>query len=105
MICEGSESIAIGLLLPIVSKVWHLTIMEEAIGLTLINIGMPLGSFLQGYSDKHGRSPFVKLVSVIIVVFGFLSTITWSFPSFVIARFFYEIGIGMCLPLTAAYAT
>ena len=32
------------------------------------------------------------LDAAILVIFGLLSTISWSFPSFVVFRFFYEMG-------------
>ena len=67
-----------------------------------MNIGFPIGSFLQSFSDNYGRYPFTTLDAIILVVFGFLSTISWSFSSFVFFRFFYEIGIGFCVPLISA---
>ena len=89
-------------MLPVLKQYFHLTTIELAIGLTLINIGLPLGSFLQSFSDNYGRAPFVFLDAVILIVFGLLSAISWSFSSFVVFRFFYEIGIGFCLPLVSA---
>jgi MFS family permease len=103
LIAEGAETIAIGFLLPIISQQWHLTILQESIGLTLMNLGMPLGTLIQGYSDKYGRAPFIFLDAVVLFIFGLISAVAWDFPSFVVARFFYEIGIGICLPLTACY--
>lgn len=38
-------------------------------------------------------------------MFGFLSCICTNFTFFVIVRFFYGIGIGIALPLTATYIT
>ena len=102
ILCEGAETIAIGFMLPVLKQYFHLTTIELAIGLTLINIGLPLGSFLQSFSDNYGRAPFVFLDAVILIVFGLLSAISWSFFSFVVFRFFYEIGIGFCLPLVSA---
>ena len=89
-------------MLPVLKQYFHLSTLELAIGLTLINLGFPLGSFLQSFSDNYGRSPFVFLDTVIIIAFGLLSVISWSFYSFVVFRFFYEIGIGFCLPLTSS---
>ena len=89
MVCEGAETIAIGMLLPIIKNSWNITTMEEAIGLTLINIGFPLGSFLQTYSDKYGRKPFITLDASLLVIFGILSVISWNFPIFIFFRFIY----------------
>ena len=75
------------------------------VGLTLINFGMPLGAFLQGYSDRFGRSVFVLINGSITFLFGLLSVIAWNFPSFILLRFLYDIGIGMCLPLASVYVT
>jgi predicted MFS family arabinose efflux permease len=33
-----------------------------------------------------------------------MSAMAWNFPAFVVIRFFYEIGIGMCMPLTSYYS-
>jgi MFS transporter, SP family, major inositol transporter len=91
------------LLLPVLRKEWHLSLTSAAVGLTLMNIGMPLGSFLQGYSDNIGRSKFVLLDAIILIVFGLASVVAPNFHFFVAIRFFYEIGVGICMPLTCAF--
>ena len=73
--------------------------------MTLINIGMPLGSFLQSFSDNFGRRPFVLLNIVLLIFFGLISVFSWSFPVFVVSRFFYEVGIGISLPLSNFYTS
>ena len=73
--------------------------------MTLINIGMPFGSFLQSFSDNYGRKPFVFLNILVYLTFGFLSTISWSFAIFVFLRFMCEIGTGMILPLTSTFTS
>ena len=99
----GSQMMALGLLLPVAHKQWNLTTLEESIGLTIITIGTPIGSILQGYSDQIGRSPFVLLNAAISLIFGLLTAISWSFPVFVISRFFIAVAIGIFLPLIGCY--
>jgi MFS family permease len=43
--------------------------------------------------------------AIITSIFGFLSCFCTSFTFFTIVRFFYGIGIGIALPLTATYIT
>ena len=95
----------IGFRLPFITSLWNLTVFEQSFALFLIGFGMVLGSFLQSYSDNIGRKPFMLIDAIILFVFGLLSTISWNLNSFVIIRFCYGIGIGMCLPLTSTYSS
>ena len=66
---------------------------------------MPIGSFLQGFSDNHGRKLFILIDAMLLLTFGLFSVVSWNFPIFVVSRFFYEVGIGMSLPLVTAYTS
>lgn len=73
--------------------------------ITVVYLGVSLGSYLETYSDKYGRYKFLLVDAIITSIFGLLSCLCTSFTFFVIIRFFYGIGIGIALPLTATYIT
>jgi MFS family permease len=103
-ITEAAEAIASGLLLPIIKTQWHLNTIELSMGLTIINLGIPLGSLIQGLADKYGRKAFILIITFVLIFFGVMSAMAWNFPAFVVIRFFYQLGIGMSMPLTSLYA-
>jgi len=64
-----------------------------------------MGSYLQIYSDRYGRHTFITWDAALQCFFGLFSCICWNYSSFLIARFFYGVGIGICLPLSISYIT
>jgi MFS family permease len=70
-----------------------------------VYLGVSIGSYLQTYSDKYGRYTFITWDALLQTIFGLLSCVCYNFNTFLIARFFYGIGIGVCLPLSATYIT
>jgi MFS family permease len=70
-----------------------------------VYLGVAIGSYLQVYSDKYGRNAFIEWDAALQTVFGLLSCFCWNYDVFLLARFFYGIGIGICLPLSASYIT
>jgi len=73
--------------------------------ITVVYLGVSIGSYLQVYSDRFGRYTFITWDAALQCFFGLFSCICWSYESFLFARFFYGIGIGICLPLSASYIT
>jgi MFS family permease len=73
--------------------------------ITVVYLGVTAGSYVQIYSDKYGRYSFVTYDAIMQTVFGLFSCICWNYGSFLVARFFYGVGIGICLPLSASYIT
>ncbi len=71
----------------------------------MVYLGVSIGSYLETYSDKYGRYRFLLADAIITSIFGLLSCVCTSFGFFVVVRFFYGIGIGIALPLTATYIT
>jgi MFS family permease len=71
----------------------------------VVYVGVSIGSYLETYSDRYGRYKFLLIDAIITSIFGFLSCVCTSFTFFAIVRFFYGIGIGIALPLTATYIT
>ena len=71
----------------------------------MVYSGVATGSYLQMYSDRFGRYSFILYDTILQSVFGVVSCFCWSYGSFLVARFFYGVGIGICLPLSAAYIT
>lgn len=71
----------------------------------MVYLGVSLGSYIETYSDEYGRHKFLLWDSIITSIFGLASCLCYSFYPFVIIRFFYGIGIGIALPLTATYIT
>jgi len=73
--------------------------------ITVVYVGVAFGSYLQVYSDKHGRYAFITYNAILQSLFGLLSCVCWNYSSFLVARFFYGVGIGICIPLSATYIT
>lgn len=102
---EGAESIVLGLMIPELDKEWGIGTFEKSLLITMVYIGVGLGSYLQTYSDVYGRYKVLLIDAIIACVFGLVSVFSMGFNFFLFARFFYGIGIGMALPLTATYMT
>lgn len=102
---EGCETIVLGLLLPVLAEEWQLGKFEQSLLITIVYFGVAIGSYLQVYSDRFGRYAFITWDAGMQTLFGLFSCICWNFNSFLLARFFYGIGIGICLPLSASYIT
>lgn len=73
--------------------------------ITVVYLGVSVGSYLQVYSDTYGRYFFITADILLQMFFGLFSCICWNYSSFLAARFFYGVGIGICLPLSASYIT
>lgn len=102
---EGCETIVLGLLIPKLGVEWDLDKFDKSLLITLVYLGVSIGSYIETYSDKYGRYKFLLVDAIITSIFGFLSCFCTSFTFFLIVRFFYGIGIGIALPLTATYIT
>jgi MFS transporter, putative metabolite:H+ symporter len=102
---EGCETIALGLLLPILAEEWALSTFEQSLLITTVYFGVAVGSYVQIYSDRYGRYSFILYNALLQTVFGIFSCLCWNYTSFLLARFFYGVGIGICLPLSASYIT
>ncbi len=73
--------------------------------MTLVYVGVGLGSYLQIYSDRYGRYSFILYDSLLQTIFGLFSCLSWNYHSFLVARVVYGVGVGICLPLSASYVT
>ena len=93
----------LGLLLPVLKQEWGLSVFEQSMIITVVYMGVATGSYLQAYSDTIGRYRFITLDAVVQTLFGLLSCVCWNYESFLLVRFFYGIGIGICLPLSGSY--
>lgn len=104
-ISEGSELITLGLLVPILAQEWNLTLLQQSLLLGATSLGIPVGTLLQGISDKYRRSTFILLDSVVLTVFGLFFIVCWDAASFGVTRFLYLVGVGVCIPLATTYTT
>lgn len=95
----------LGLLLPVLTEEWALGTFEQSLLITIVYFGVSIGSYIQVYSDRYGRYAFITWDAGLQCIFGLFSCVCWNFNSFLIARFFYGVGIGICLPLSASYIT
>lgn len=100
---EGSESIILGFLIPMLTKEWNLSTLEQSLLLAGVTIGVPVGTALQGLSDRYGRYTFILVDALMLTIFGLFSCICWNMLSFFIARFFYLVAMGISMPLTSTY--
>ena len=82
---------------------WQLSTFEKSMLITAVYLGVAIGSYLQVYSDRYGRYSMILWDTAFQTTFGILSCFCWSFETFIFARFFYGVGIGVCLPLSASY--
>lgn len=78
---------------------------RKSLLITMVYLGVSIGSYLETYSDKYGRYKFLLIDAILTSVFGLLSVFCTTFELFLVTRFFYGIGIGIILPLTATYIT
>jgi len=69
----------------------------------MVYFGVSLGSYIQTFSDNFGRYTFITWNAVLQTIFGLLSCTSTSIESFIVYRFFYGVGIGIVLPLSASY--
>lgn len=100
---EGCESLILGFLLPILTKVWNLSTFQQSLLLAGVTFGIPIGTAVQGLSDRYGRSIFILLDAFMLTVFGLFSSVCWNLTSFLLSRFFYNIAMGMSIPLTSTF--
>ena len=103
LLSEGCESIVLGLLLPTLKRQWDLSAYQLSFIITSVYLGVGLGSYLQSYSDIYGRKIFITWDIILQSVFGLFSCICWNFESFLFARFFYGVAMGICFPLSGSY--
>lgn len=100
---EGSESIVLGLILPVIANEWNMTTMQKSLLITAVYLGATFGSGLQAIADTYGRYKVITLAGVLQVGAGLLSAIAGEFSFFLIIRFVYGAAIGMILPLSGTY--
>lgn len=100
---EGFEIISLGLILPILTKQWNLTLDDQTLLLTVIGLGMPIGTFIQGFADHYGRRFMITVNGTFLVIFGLISVVCWNLTSFMIVRCLYTVGIGIAMPLNVTY--
>lgn len=100
---EGSESIVLGLIIPILSIEWGMTTFQKSLLITAVYLGATLGSALQTVADTYGRYSVITVAGVLQVVAGLLSVVAGEFSFFVVVRFVYGTAIGMVLPLSGTY--
>ena len=105
LFAEGCETIVLGLLIPKLGQEWHMDTFQKSLLITMVYLGVSIGSYLQTYSDQYGRHRFLLVDAVLTSVFGLLSAFCPSYETFLVTRFFYGVGIGIILPLTATYIT
>lgn len=105
LFAEGCETIVLGLLIPKLGYEWNMGKFEKSLLITMVYAGVSLGSYLETYSDHYGRYKFLLFNAILTSIFGLLSVFCTTFNMFLITRFFYGIGIGIILPLTATYIT
>jgi MFS family permease len=71
--------------------------------ITIVYLGVSLGSYLQAWSDVYGRAVFIKWNAVLQLVFGLASCVATNMDMFLLFRFVYGVGIGISFPLSATY--
>jgi putative MFS transporter len=102
---EGSESIVLGLIIPVLVYEWNIDTFGKSMLITLVYVGVSLGSALQTVADHFGRYSIISLAAIIQTAAGLMSAIAGEFSFFLFMRFIYGIGIGIVLPLSATFVS
>ncbi|WP_127902335.1 MFS transporter [Solirhodobacter olei] len=96
------DIIAIGAVLPNVTKAFHLAPAEVALPLTTSLFGYIVGALLFGrMADRYGRRPMLAATLALLAVSSVLCGMSWGLSSLATFRFLNGMGIGAQITLTA----
>lgn len=90
--------------LPFLKEQFHFDEVQEGIATATLAIGCIVGCIIAGsLSDKYGRKRGLMLSAVIFLISSLAMGISHSSSTFIIARFFAGIGVGMASVLSPMY--
>lgn len=96
---DGTEVLVISLILKSLEKEWQLSPITKSIVASSAFIGLMIGSFVSSrYLDLYGRKKFLIVSGGIILVFGYLSSISTNTFQLFSFRLCMGLGIGSQIP-------
>ena len=102
---EGSESIVLGILLPIFVTEWGITDSQKSALITGVYLGVSIGSFFQTFADKYGRQRTMTASGILQVICNLWSCVVEDYMLFLALRVGFGIGLGIIGPLSVTYIT
>ena len=103
---DGAEMVVVSLIMRKLEKFWHLTPLAKAFMGGSIFYGFLFGALISGkLMDSKGRKFTFVLGSIIFFIFGFSSSFTLEFNSFILFRIGVGFGIGFIIPTVQAIIT
>ena len=101
---DGIDYVAIGMVLPVIGELWHLT--PDQIGWLISGgfFGQMIGAIGFGrLAERIGRIPTAVLTTAVFALGGIASAFAWSFTTMLVIRFLQGLGLGAEVPVAATY--
>jgi putative MFS transporter len=101
---DGIDYVAIGMVLPVIGELWHLTPGEIGWLISGGFLGQMIGAIGFGrLAERIGRIPTAMLTTAVFALGGILSAFAWSFATMLVIRFLQGLGLGAEVPVAATY--
>ena len=101
---DGIDYVAIGMVLPVIGELWHLTPGEIGWLISGGFLGQMIGAVGFGrLAERIGRIPTAMLTTAVFALGGILSAFAWSFATMLVIRFLQGLGLGAEVPVAATY--
>jgi putative MFS transporter len=101
---DGIDYVAIGMVLPVVGELWHLSPGEIGWLISGGFIGQVVGAIGFGrLAERIGRIPTAMLTTAVFALGGIMSAFAWSFATMMLVRMFQGLGLGAEVPVAATY--
>ena len=105
-LADGGEMIVISLLISRLGNLWHLSHAEKGYLGSAVFLGFFLGAIIAGIiSDNYGRKPTFMVGAFVASIFSMASAFSPNFPSLVVFRALFGLGVGMSVPSCLSLAT
>jgi len=96
---DGAELLLISAVTDAVANQWGMSHMQKGLVVTVVFVGILVGNFASGpLSDSYGRRQLILLSFLGILVFSIISSLTVSFCTLAIVRFFVGAAFGLGQP-------
>jgi putative MFS transporter len=101
---DGIDYVAIGMVLPVIGELWHLTPGEIGWLISGGFLGQMIGAIGFGrLAERIGRIPTAMLTTAVFALGGIMSAFAWSFATMLLIRIVQGLGLGAEVPVAAAY--
>lgn len=101
---DGIDYVAIGMVLPVIGELWHLTPGEIGWLISGGFLGQMIGAVGFGrLAERIGRIPTAMLTTAVFALGGIMSAFAWSFGAMLLIRMVQGLGLGAEVPVAATY--